>query len=75
MSARLLGWILGGLFYAALWVIALTANHSWIGPLATPLVLGVLVAGGVGIQRFVGISPRRPKFEGRDRHGRGDPPA
>ncbi|NNN03286.1 MAG: hypothetical protein HKL87_04755 [Acidimicrobiaceae bacterium] len=75
MSARRLGWILGGLFYLALWGLALTANHSWIGPLATPLVLGLLVAGGVWIQRFVGISPRHPKFEGRSRHDREDPSA
>ncbi|MBU6495318.1 MAG: hypothetical protein KGR42_02740 [Acidobacteria bacterium] len=75
MSAKLLAWILGALFYLALWFVALTANHAWIGPLATPLVLGLLVAGGVWIQRFVGISPRHPKFEGRDRHGREDPSA
>lgn len=63
--------IVGALAYAALWVLALAGASALIEPLVIPLVLGVLVAGGVWLNRFVGVQPRRERFADRE----DDPPS
>jgi len=52
-----------GLFYIFLWVLALNGASSLIDPLAVPPILAVLVAGGVALNRFMGITPRKQHFE------------
>jgi len=59
------------LIYVVLWVLAFNGATSLIGPLAVPLVLAVIVALGVALQRYVGLTPRKQHFnEPED-----DPPA
>ncbi|HEY5266458.1 MAG TPA: hypothetical protein VIJ40_06565 [Acidimicrobiales bacterium] len=59
--------VVAGLFYILLWVIALNGATSLIAPLVVPLVLAVLVAGGVALNRFMGITPRKQHFnDGED---------
>lgn len=48
--------------YVGLWVLAANGATSLVGPLLVPLVLAVLVGGGVAINRFLGTSPRSPRF-------------
>ena len=48
--------------YAFLWVLALNGVDSLIGPLAVPLILIILVALLVWLQRFIGITPKSPRF-------------
>jgi hypothetical protein len=55
-----------GLFYILLWVIALNGATSLIAPLVVPLVLAALVALGVALNRFMGITPRKQHFNDRD---------
>ena len=50
------------LIYVFLWVLAFNGATSLIGPLVVPLVLGVIVALGVALQRFMGIAPRKQHF-------------
>ncbi len=49
--------------YLGLWVLAAAGASSLVGPLLVPLVLAVLVGGGVALNRFLGTSPRSPRFE------------
>jgi len=58
--------VLGVLFYAFLWVLAANGVTSLVAPLVIPVVLAVLVAGGVALNRFMGITPRRPHFDDGD---------
>jgi hypothetical protein len=51
--------------YIFLWVLALNGASSLTPLLAVPLVLAVLVAFGVWLNRFMGITPRRQHFEQR----------
>lgn len=51
------------LLYIFLWVLAVNAVSSLIPLLAVPAVLAVLVAFGVWLNRFMGITPRRQHFE------------
>jgi len=48
--------------YVFLWVLALNGVDSLIGPLAVPLILIILVALLVWLQRFIGITPKSPRF-------------
>lgn len=66
MSVRRITLIVGVLFYLLLWVIALNGANNLIAPLLIPLVLALLVAIGVGLDRFLGITPRRPHFDDGD---------
>jgi hypothetical protein len=61
-----------GVIYVVLWVLAANGATSLVGPLVIPLVLGVLVAGGVALNRFLGTSPRSPRFAERPGIGRAD---
>ena len=51
--------------YIFLWVLALNGASNMVPLLAVPLVLAVLVAFGVWLNRFMGISPRQQHFEPR----------
>lgn len=56
--------LLGALVaYVLLWALALAGASSLVAPLTIPLVLAVLVALGVWLQRYLGLAPRRPRFE------------
>ena len=52
--------------YAFLWVVAAYGATNLVAPLLIPAVLAVMVALGVALNRFVGITPRRPHFDDRD---------
>ena len=54
--------VLGALAYAFLWVLAANGVTSLVGPLTVPLVLMVLIAGGLALQRFMGIEPHRSRY-------------
>ena len=53
-------------FYVVLWVLALNGASALIGPLVVPPVLAALVAMGVALQRFMGITPRKSRFRDRE---------
>ena len=52
--------------YVVLWVIALNGATAFIAPLLIPLVLAVLVALGVALNRWMGIAPRQQHFNDPD---------
>ena len=52
--------------YVVLWVLAFNGASALVGPLVVPLVLAALVAMGVALQRFMGITPRKPHFRDRE---------
>jgi hypothetical protein len=54
------------LLYVALWVLALNGASELVIPLAIPAILGAMIASGVALQRFMGITPRRPHFRDPD---------
>lgn len=58
--------VLAGIIYVFLWVLAFNGVSSLVAPLAIPLILAVLVAAGVALNRFMGIAPRKQHFEERD---------
>ena len=59
--------ILGALaIYVFLWVVALNGASSLVAPLLIPLVLAVLVAVGVALNRYMGITPRKQRFQDRE---------
>ena len=51
--------------YIFLWVLALNGASSFIPALVVPVVLAVLVAFGVWLNRFMGITPRAQHFTPR----------
>ena len=63
MSARRIALVLGAALYLLLWVIALNGASSFVAPLLIPLVLAVLVAVGVALDRYLGITPRQQHFD------------
>jgi Mg2+/citrate symporter len=52
--------------YVFLWVVALNGASSLVAPLLIPLILAVLVATGVALNRYMGITPRKQRFQERD---------
>jgi hypothetical protein len=60
--------VLGILLYLFLWVLALNGVQSLVAPLIIPLVLALLVAGGVALNRFMGITPSSPQFNNPHDH-------
>jgi hypothetical protein len=52
--------------YVVLWVLAFNGASGLYGPLAVPLVLAALVAMGVALQRFIGLTPRKQHFRDRE---------
>jgi hypothetical protein len=55
-----------GLIYILLWILAINGATSLVGPLSVPLVLAAIVALGVALNRFMGITPRKQHFQERD---------
>jgi len=62
--------VVGGVLYVGLWVLALAGARSLIEPLAIPLVLVVLVAGGNWLSHYMGLPARSQRF--RERNDEGD---
>ena len=58
--------ILGAMFYIFLWVLAINGATSLVAPLAIPGVLAVMIAVGVALNRWMGITPRKQHFRDRD---------
>lgn len=58
--------VLGLALYVFLWVLALNGATSLVAPLLIPLVLAVLVAAGVALNRYLGVEPRKQHFKDRD---------
>jgi hypothetical protein len=56
----------GVLVYIFLWVLALNGESQWEAPLLIPFVLLVLVTAGLGLDRYLGITPRKQHFEDPD---------
>jgi hypothetical protein len=56
----------GVLVYIFLWVLALNGANELVAPLLIPLVLLVLVAAGLGLDRYLGIVPRKQHFQDSD---------
>ena len=58
--------------YIFLWVLALNGASSFVPALVVPLVIAVLVAFGVWLNRFMGITPRAQHFTPRASESRPD---
>ncbi len=58
--------VLGALFYLFLWVLVAKGDHQLLPIVVVPGVLAVMVALGVALNRYMGITPRKQHFE--DRH-------
>ena len=58
--------VLGLLVYIFLWVLAANGASSLVAPLLIPLVLMVLIAAGVGLDRYLGLTPRKQRFHEPD---------
>jgi len=54
------------LIYAFLWVLEINGVTSLLTPLAIPLILGVMIAGGVALDRYLGVKPHKPKWNDAD---------
>ncbi len=63
MSVRRAAAVVGLLIYALLWVLAANGVTSLVGPLAVPAVLALLVFLGLQLNRYLGLTPHRPKFD------------
>jgi hypothetical protein len=63
VSVRRVVGVLGLLAYALLWVLAANGVTSLVGPLAVPVVLALLVFLGLRLNRYLGLTPHRPKFD------------
>jgi hypothetical protein len=57
---------LGLAFYIFLWVLVANGASQLEAPLLIPLVLAVLVVAGLGLDRYMGITPRKQHFNERD---------
>ncbi len=57
--------LVGVVVYAFLWVLAANGVSNLIAPLVIPAVLVFLIWAGVALERFIGITPHRPKFPER----------
>jgi hypothetical protein len=63
--------IVAGLLYVTLWVIAANGASELYVPLVIPAVLVIMIILGVALQRYMGITPHRPKFD--DHHDEREP--
>ena len=66
MKATKTAIILLVLIYAFLWVLEINGVTSLLTPLAIPLILGVMIAGGVALDRYLGVKPHKPKWTDAD---------
>ncbi|MGC2167620.1 MAG: hypothetical protein WA580_00795 [Acidimicrobiales bacterium] len=55
--------VVAGLLYVTLWVIAANGASELYVPLVIPAALVIMIVLGVALQRYMGIAPRRPKFD------------
>lgn len=65
--------VLGLALYVFLWVLAANGASDLVAPLLVPPVLVVLIAAGVGLDRYLGITPRKQHFDDThfpDQHSR-----
>ena len=58
--------VLGLALYVFLWVLVANGANQLEAPLLIPLVLAVLVVAGLGLDRYMGITPRKQHFKERD---------
>ena len=58
--------VLGALSYIFLWVLAINGATSLVAPLAVPGVLAIMIAVGVALNRWMGMTPRKQHFRDRD---------
>jgi arginine exporter protein ArgO len=58
--------ILGALFYVFLWVLAINGATSLVAPLAVPGILAIMIAVGVALNRWMGMTPRKQHFRNRN---------
>jgi arginine exporter protein ArgO len=58
--------ILGALFYVFLWVLAMNGATSLVAPLAVPGILAIMIAVGVALNRWMGMTPRKQHFRNRN---------
>jgi hypothetical protein len=58
--------VVGVVLYVLLWALALNGAGSLVAPLLIPVVLAVLVAGGVALNRWLGLPTRQQHFNDRD---------
>jgi hypothetical protein len=54
------------LIYAFLWFLEINGVTSLLTPLAIPLILAVMIAGGVALDRYLGVKPHKPKWNDKD---------
>ena len=66
MKATKTAIILLVLIYEFLWVLEINGVTSLLTPLAIPLILGVMIAGGVALDRYLGVKPHKPKWNDAD---------
>ena len=55
--------VVGVMIYFLLWVVAVNGAGQLVPILAIPGVLAVMVALGVALDRFIGITPRKQHFD------------
>jgi F0F1-type ATP synthase membrane subunit a len=58
--------VLGLVFYLFLWVLVANGANELEAPLLIPLVLVVLIVAGLGLDRYMGITPRKQHFQEPD---------
>jgi arginine exporter protein ArgO len=58
--------ILGAMFYVFLWVLAMNGATSLVAPLAVPGILAIMIAVGVALNRWMGMTPRKQHFRNRN---------
>ena len=57
--------VVGVLIYAFLWALYAYGDSVLLAPLLIPAIIGIMVALGVALQRFMGIEPRKQHFDDR----------
>jgi len=67
MSVTRITIAVGLLVYVGLWILEFNGANGLLAPLLIPLVLAVMVAGGVALDRFIGITPHKPKWDDREK--------
>ncbi len=62
--------VVGLALYVFLWVLAANGVSALVAPLLIPPVLVVLIAAGVGLERYLGITHRKQRFQDKDDESR-----
>lgn len=57
--------VVGFAIYVFLWVVALNGASGMIPVLVVPVILAAMIALGVWLQRFMGITPHKQRFRDR----------